>query len=83
MKRKYLYFLFLRRTFAKVFETAIMVLEKIEMVKKKIKLIAVDMDGTFLDEKASLMPSVLSSYWMSWIKEEFYLSWRQAIKSLE
>jgi Cof subfamily protein (haloacid dehalogenase superfamily) len=28
-----------------------MVLEKIEMVKKMIKLIAVDMDGTFLDEK--------------------------------
>ena len=67
----------------KFFETAIMVLEKIEMVKKMIKLIAVDMDGTFLDEKASLMPSVLSSYWMSWIKEESYLSWRQAIKSLE
>lgn len=31
----------------KFFETAIMVLEKIEMVKKMIKLIAVDMDGTF------------------------------------
>lgn len=28
-----------------------MVLEKIEMVKKMIKLIAVDMDETFLDEK--------------------------------
>jgi len=35
----------------KIFETAIIVLEYFEMVKNMIKMIAVDMDGTFLDGK--------------------------------